>query len=73
MGFKMKKATRFVVRGSGLFPFDMLRYSRCWPDTEQDSRRFAEDGERSICLCSHNPDAAAPLRWESHGWQVVAS
>ncbi len=32
----------FTVEGSGMFPYDMLRYDQCWPSSEQDSPRLID-------------------------------
>lgn len=36
----MKYLVRFTVKGFGQFPIDMLRYDRCFPDTEKDSEEL---------------------------------
>lgn len=33
----MTKLYEFTVEGSGLFPFDMLRYDQCWPKSQNGS------------------------------------
>lgn len=73
------KLTEFTVEGSHEFPFDMLRYDRCWPKTEaNDSINLAHPmsytrrtATRQVTLVSINglPTVA---RWESFGWKVVS-
>lgn len=72
-----KTVTRtIVVEGSGRFPFDMLRYDRCWPRTEQDSYKlsFEHDAEKRtvelLTNVSHGPTGG---RWHSQGWRVIDS
>jgi hypothetical protein len=38
----------FTVQGSGIFPFDMLRYDRCFPKTQTDTSEIEETTRRSI-------------------------
>lgn len=73
---------RFTVRGSGEFPFDMLRYDACHPRHESEARglgRTYANGKAptepvSVELESRGrpsnwwPTAA---RWQSFGWTVV--
>ena len=47
-------AYTFAVRGSGIFPFDMLRYDRCWPNTSDDATTMADKGMREITLRSES-------------------
>jgi len=71
----------FVVRGSGRFPFDMLRYDCCTPTTETDSMEMGEDWDgdtRDVMLDKQFrkiTDARRFLptvgRWESFGWSVI--
>ena len=67
-------AYTYTVRGTGLFPFDMLRYDRCTPKTEADSSRIEQTTHRSklgpqeiTMLGTKEPTVA---RWESFGWRV---
>lgn len=76
----MAKSTRrsFVVVGSGIFPFDMLRYDQCWPKSESpDSSAIAVGmygesalGLRRVTLVTDNPHAPTMGRWESFTWKV---
>lgn len=72
---------QFAVRGRGSFPFDMLRYDRCFPATEGDSHRIEKTTrERLRGVGSSEPitlQMADPkrrpteARWQSFGWTVV--
>ena len=71
-------ARRFIyeyyVTGSGIFPFDMLRYDAAWPRTSEDAARISAGiygdraDRRSILLRSYH--APTPDRWFSFGWSV---
>jgi hypothetical protein len=70
----------FTVEGGGTFPFDMLRYDACYPDTEMnDSYKLdwqGQPGLRQVTLrhrvlkdeALHNYPSP---RWPSFGWHVV--
>lgn len=72
---------RFTVRGSGEFPFDMLRYDACHPRHENEARGLGrtyvrgdapvERHEVELESCGRplhwEPTAA---RWQSFGWTV---
>lgn len=71
------KIYKFTVTGHGPFPFDMLRYDKCYPDTSEDvvkmdkpTPRLGLD-PRSVNMSS---TAGAPTaeRWSSFGWTVNA-
>ena len=67
----------FTVEGSSRFPFDMLRYDRCWPATEGESITLAQQaadntGKRIIGLMSTTKPPTEG-RWASFGWKVVNS
>jgi hypothetical protein len=75
------KRKRFMVAGHGTFPFDMLRYDHCWPETEaKDSHKLdtpSMDGddwarERVVALLTDSPNAPTVGRWKSMGWVVIA-
>lgn len=76
----MAKFTRrqFIVEGSGIFPFDMLRYDHCWPKREaEDSPGLAvgmygeSAGIRRVTLLTDSHTAPTLRRWESFTWRVV--
>lgn len=62
----------YVVEGTGPFPFDMLRYDRCWPRYE------SEVGVMGVCRggirAIHMQGLREPTvgRWESFGWRINA-
>ena len=64
----------FQVRGSGEFPFDMLRYDQCWPAKEEDSYRMGYPEYRTVTLkkvTSKDMKATTDDRWKSFCWEVV--
>lgn len=65
----MAKTTVFTVTGRGEFPFDMLRYDRCFPHGPQDVETMLEGntGPRTVTLESA-AYAPTPDRWASFGW-----
>jgi hypothetical protein len=74
----------FTVRGTGEFPYDMLRYDQCWPCREVDSPLLNSNEmlqaenyfktprdvriERRVESASVKPTVA---RWRSFGWGVL--
>ena len=77
---KANKRLRFTVRGSGAFPFDMLRYDAAWPEKEgTDSYQLGltrDSGDeyfnqRNVTLITDCPNAPGFARWQSFGWPVV--
>lgn len=67
------KTFRFTVRGQGKFPFDMLRYDSCWPDTSDDAMKLDFDPQnrfmtRDVTLLSMSQPTSA--RWSSFMWSV---
>ncbi len=69
--------TDFVVRGSGPFPFDMLRFDECWPVRAEDGNAMAvEPGAAPVTIrmrtrAPHPSTRPTDRRWESFGWKVV--
>jgi hypothetical protein len=68
---------KFRVIGAGNFPFDMLRYDRCYPTQESQSRSF-DSGELRIVELEHAGEflrdwSPTHGRWESFGWAVGAA
>lgn len=64
---------RFSVEGAGQFPFDMLRYDECVPETEHDSYALLQDDERrAVRLVRYGRTERGPTvgRWESFLWRV---
>lgn len=74
---KLYRKFAFTVRGSGRFPFDMLRYDGCYPETgmdvtsmtSEDREVFGRSQERNVRLRSDREPTVD--RWTSFGWQVV--
>lgn len=63
---------RFFVRGSGPFPYDMLRYDRCYPAGPGDAAAIKPThlwDERTICLFTE-ARTITPDRWRSFGWSA---
>ena len=72
-----KSYWEFTVEGNGEFPWDMLRYDRCWPASEDQIVALApyHRGElfkntRQVKMRGLNEPT--PARWESFGWKVVS-
>lgn len=68
----------FKVTGNGQFPFDMLRYDACWPETTKDAilLQTPEDHVafvelRTITLVTASKNAPTAKRWESFLWRNV--
>jgi hypothetical protein len=65
---------RFKVLGSGQFPFDMLRYDACYPETSNDASNLINSDEdfepRDVKLCARAERGWFPTRdrWRSFGW-----
>jgi hypothetical protein len=60
----------FYVTGSRDFPFDMLRYDRCFPATGEDAYKLDHESRdlRTVKLLSYNEPT--PDRWMSFGWSM---
>jgi hypothetical protein len=61
----------FAVTGNGDFPFDMLRYDKCWPASEAASRLLDDllGTQRRVELRGLIGPTVA--RWRSFGWTVI--
>lgn len=70
---KSRQPTRFTVEGSGVFPFDMLRYDQCWPVDPNDAAKMEEHymERRRVVLYTNSPFAPTAGRWGSFLWRVV--
>lgn len=68
-----EKVYYFVVKGTGSFPLDMLRYDNAWARTGVDHRnRHAMDQpERTVICATHDSHAPTVGRWQSFGWSVT--
>lgn len=71
---KISDIRSFVVEGRGEFPFDMLRYDRCWPASGRDAAMLATDGgghdRRRVELRSADGQVTV-ARWNSFLWGVI--
>jgi len=65
---------RFVVRGKGFFPFDMLRHSRCWPTGVgmEFMGGFIRSEKVDIELRTSSWRGISEARWASFGWTVIS-
>jgi hypothetical protein len=73
-------AIDFTVEGQGDFPFDMLRYDRCFPTDPESAANLQTPGPKSpqqrkctLRIITDNK-ALRPTRdrWTSFGWTVGA-
>lgn len=74
---------RFRVQGSGTFPFDMLRYDGCYPESQDDVHRmldsaYADPTLGTVRIVNLIQPVVAGFkkvvtveRWESFGWKVI--
>jgi hypothetical protein len=72
-----------IIQGRGSFPFDMLRYDSCCPNSERDSilleqsvrngfvKGIKEIERWSICVKSASDNNWTVGRWESFGVKCV--
>ena len=71
--FYNKHGWIFLVRGSGSFPMDMLRYDQCFPTVEMEAnimqKEYIEE-KVLISMKTHRPHVTIK-RWESFLWNVV--
>jgi len=66
----------FLVRGTGHFPYDMLRYDGCWPSTSDDVLEMTYESRESrvVKLTRYTrtkKEMPTTGRWTSFGWNVV--
>jgi hypothetical protein len=66
---------RFLVKGFGTFPIDMLRYDQAFPLRETESAKIIY-GERGVEIelgrhVEDESDEPCYGRWQSFGWKVV--
>lgn len=66
---------RFIVRGRGVFPADMLRHDRCYPvDGDINAVTnclLAMGSEYEVTLVAPNRRSITAARWASFGWTVT--
>lgn len=62
----------YIVRGSGRFPFDMLRRDRAWPAHENESYLLKADDDEMALRQVKLQGLSYPTveRWRSFGWIV---
>lgn len=75
---KPKKLYEYYVSGTGMFPFDMLRFDHCWPASGNDAALLDDATEyhrsghrsklRSIKMRSYREPTID--RWVSFTWSV---
>lgn len=67
----VKKFVSFIVEGSGEFPYDMLRYDLCWPDSETQTHYLTASrmGVRQVKLTGLREPTEG--RWASFRWRVL--
>ena len=64
---------RYIVEGSGEFPFDMLRRDRAFPADIASAKAMGErNGLRRVELITARARDVNVKRWDSFGWRVVA-
>ncbi len=68
---------KFTVEGRGRFPYDMLRYDRCFPASSADSSMidpgWGKELIREVTLRTDQGKHFQPAakRWESFGWRLI--
>ena len=71
----MFKGVRVTVRSNMPFPFDMLRYDGCHPESQDDISAMFAEGTREVKLVMyHEPgehDEPTRERWKSFLWNVL--
>jgi len=71
----MPKLYEFTVEGLLSFPFDMLRYDRCWPARGEDAEMLATwnlSRNPQVCRVTLRSDRRPEeARWDSFGWKVT--
>jgi hypothetical protein len=63
-----KRPRYFVVRGSGTFPLDMLRYDSAW--AVSGIGEVADEERAVVCACV-SARVLTTERWLSFGWEVT--
>lgn len=74
--YKLYKIS-FIVKGTGRFPIDQLRYDRAVPRKEIDSLMIEDhfiEKPRVVELLMFSPVKDGPTedRWRSFGWNVLS-
>lgn len=60
----------FIVKGSGPFPHDMLRYDRAWAVSgiDRTDKPSYMQGPRSVVCATRQRSCPTTKRWRSFGW-----
>lgn len=66
--YRPEKWYVYWVTGTGKFPFDMLRFDRCWPVDGESAAALDDSGRRSVQLKSFQEPTVG--RWGSFMWSV---
>lgn len=64
------KVVNFEVSGRGRFPFDMLRYDRCWPTKEFEISKLGGYLAETTTISMAGYSQPTVDRWKSFGWLV---
>lgn len=76
---KARRGCKFTVEGNGYFPFDMLRFDRCFPSTSEDAVAMSAtvtlphrrgEGPHRVTLSSDERMEPTKGRWASFSWHV---
>jgi hypothetical protein len=72
-GSHTKRPRYFIVRGTGDFPVDMLRYDKAWALTGVGDPNDFNHPVRDVVCATGDGHILVPSegRWESFGWEVV--
>ena len=71
-----QNAITFTVQGRGDFPWDMLRYDKCWPATEAETNKLSilpqsEGYTKTREITLRGLVGPTFARWRSFNWEVV--
>ena len=65
----------FKVKGGGVFPTVLLYYDCCFPNSERDSAKIHQAGQRTIELARHVTSEMSNFPtahlWERYHWKVI--
>lgn len=65
---------KVLIKFRGTFPYDMLRYDRCFPASPEDSAKLGDTSIqwKTVTLqCDDHPYAVSWGRWRSFGAEVL--
>ncbi len=76
LGGTLKYAHFAIIRGSGAFPIDMLRYDSCYPFREEDARKIESvsnpmigDNDPWEIRVKKHSELARHARWTPERWK----